>query len=158
MPTMRDRIRKYCNTQEDVEEIISEGFRKVLTYIHQYSGVGSFEGWMSIILKRTALDHLKRRRKLIENRGFPVELDSDMIFREESNLALVKDYFYKVTEILPQVHKKVFILFSDGHSHEEIGELVGISEGTSKWYLHEARRIIKEKIGNSFKIPEKSQE
>jgi RNA polymerase sigma-70 factor (ECF subfamily) len=31
-------------------------------------------------------------------------------------------------------------------SHKEISEILGISEGTSKWHLFEARRILKSKV------------
>jgi len=34
----------------------------------------------------------------------------------------------------------------EGFAHKEIGKMLGISEGTSKWHLSEGRRILKDKI------------
>ena len=34
----------------------------------------------------------------------------------------------------------------DGYPHKEIAEILGISEGTSKWHLSEGRRLLREKI------------
>jgi RNA polymerase sigma-70 factor (ECF subfamily) len=34
----------------------------------------------------------------------------------------------------------------EGYTHKEIGTLLGISEGTSKWHLSEARKQLQQKI------------
>ena len=44
---------------------------------------------------------------------------------------------------LPETTRMVFNLFvTEGYTHKEIGQLLGISEGTSKWHLSEARRYL----------------
>ena len=41
--------------------------------------------------------------------------------------------------------QKVFNLFAiDGYSHQEIGEMLDISDGTSKWHVSFARKKLKE--------------
>jgi RNA polymerase sigma-70 factor (ECF subfamily) len=48
---------------------------------------------------------------------------------------------------LPDATRAVFNMYvMEGFTHKEIGNIVGISEGTSKWHLSEGRRILKEKI------------
>ncbi len=52
---------------------------------------------------------------------------------------------------LPEVTKKVFNLFAiDGYKHQEIGEMLGISAGTSKWHVSEARKQLKEILSKQF--------
>jgi RNA polymerase sigma-70 factor (ECF subfamily) len=46
----------------------------------------------------------------------------------------------------------VFNIFvMEGYKHEEIGKILGISGGTSKWHLNEARKLLREKIDKLFK-------
>jgi RNA polymerase sigma-70 factor (ECF subfamily) len=48
---------------------------------------------------------------------------------------------------LPRNTSLVFSLFVlEGYKHDEIGQLLGISAGTSKWHLNEARRLLKNKM------------
>jgi len=48
---------------------------------------------------------------------------------------------------LPPVSQKVFNLFAiDGYSHKEIGIMMDISDGTSKWHLSFARKKLRELI------------
>ncbi len=53
----------------------------------------------------------------------------------------------KMVDQLPPATKEVFRLFAiEGFSHNEIAELVNISEGTSKWHLSAARKRLKQLI------------
>jgi len=48
---------------------------------------------------------------------------------------------------LPVISGRVFNLYViDGYNHKEIGELLGMSEGTSKWHLSTARKLLREKL------------
>ena len=63
------------------------------------------------------------------------------------------DDLLQLIEDLDYVAREVFILFTiEGYSHKEIGEQLNISEGNSKWNLHKAKNILKEKIRELSKI------
>ena len=48
---------------------------------------------------------------------------------------------------LSQGRKQVFLAYAvDGLKHKEIAEILGISEGTSKWHLSTARKMLREKL------------
>jgi RNA polymerase sigma-70 factor (ECF subfamily) len=50
--------------------------------------------------------------------------------------------------------RQVFNLFAiDGYTHKEIATMLGISEGTSKWHVHEARKKLKESLVKMYKTP-----
>ncbi len=53
----------------------------------------------------------------------------------------------KLVQALPDQSRAIFNMYAlEGFTHKEIAEQLGISEGTSKWHLFEARRILKLKI------------
>ena len=50
---------------------------------------------------------------------------------------------------LPLQTQTVFNLYvMEGYNHREIGDILGISDGTSKWHLSEARRLLKKLLLN----------
>jgi RNA polymerase sigma-70 factor (ECF subfamily) len=56
-----------------------------------------------------------------------------------------------LVERLPDVSQRVFRLYAiEGYTHAEIGELLKMSEGTSKWYLSIARKELKEMINRQL--------
>ncbi|MEL6846008.1 MAG: RNA polymerase sigma factor, partial [Bacteroidota bacterium] len=64
--------RRYIRNREDAEDVMVNGFFKVLTNIHQYSGTGSFEGWMRRIMVNQALMFLRKKH----NFKMTVEVDN----------------------------------------------------------------------------------
>ncbi|MBI5913899.1 MAG: RNA polymerase sigma factor, partial [Bacteroidetes bacterium] len=53
----------------------------------------------------------------------------------------------KMVDALPPASAEVFRLYAiEGYSHAEIGERLGISDGTSKWHLATARQKLKQMI------------
>src|SRR5262249_283350 len=57
------------------------------------------------------------------------------------------DDLLKMVQKLPPAYRTVFNLFAvEGYTHEEIGELLNISPGTSKSNLHKARAKLKQMI------------
>jgi len=52
---------------------------------------------------------------------------------------------------LPDQSQRVFRLYAiEGYTHAEIGEMLSMSEGTSKWYLSIARKELKEMINRQL--------
>jgi RNA polymerase sigma-70 factor (ECF subfamily) len=52
-----------------------------------------------------------------------------------------------VIQELPEGYRTVFNLYAiEGYNHKEIGEMLGISEGTSKSQLSRARTLLQEKL------------
>jgi len=90
--------------------------------------------------------HLRKRRLIF------IDIKETVQYENTESADNVFDYL-NVKEILAMIHalpdgyRTVFNLyFFEGMNHREIGEMLNISENTSKSQLHRARTILKEKI------------
>ncbi len=135
---------RYTDNRDDAEDILQEGFVKVFKYLDTFQGKGSFEGWVRRIMVHTAIEHYRKSSRyfLVDvNSAYDLETDSDIIgsLNREEILSLIRS--------LPVGYRTVFNLFAiEGYSHQEIGEMLNISEGTSKSQLSRAKKILQEKI------------
>lgn len=137
---------RYAKDRQEAEEILQEGFIKVFTSLHQYRAEGSLEGWVRRVMVTTALQRLRSRTPLhavlslegrAENEAGEERIESGLGAKEL--LALV--------QALPTAYRTVFNLYAfEGYSHKEIANLLGISEGTSKSNLYDARQWLKERL------------
>lgn len=134
---------KYSNNKTEAEDNLHDSFMTIFEKIGQYSSKGSFEGWMKRITVNTALQKYRKEEHLnvvSENLEEEVSIDA-----EEHNVCLHTLLGY-IRE-LPNKYRTTFNLYVlDGHTHKEISELLGTSEGTSKSNLARARLLLKEKI------------
>jgi RNA polymerase sigma-70 factor (ECF subfamily) len=134
---------KYSSGYQEAEDNLQDGFLTIFDKISQYKDQGSFEGWMKRIIINTALQkHRKHRYFEIINED---RLEEPEVEVEENEIQA--DFLLKTVQELPDRYRQVFNLYAlDGHSHQEISELLGISVGTSKSNLARARNILKDKI------------
>lgn len=137
---------RYAHDEDEAGEILQKGFIKVFGKLQSYNNAGSLEGWIKRIMIRTAIDHFRMQQR--EHRAVIMELETNDMPEEatvENNLA-AEDILLLV-QTLPPVQRTVFNLFAlEGYTHKEISEELNISEGTSKWHLCEARKILKKAL------------
>lgn len=130
----------YARNREEAEEILQDGFLRVFTYINKYSGSGSFEGWMRKIMVNAALFKYRnksmRQNPVIELNTGRYEAAATVFFTDELD---AKELIGMVQQ-LPPAYRMVFSLHVlEGYKHREIADMLGISEGTSKSNLADAR-------------------
>jgi RNA polymerase sigma factor (sigma-70 family) len=138
---------RYIREEEETLEVLNDGFISLFMNISQYKGEGNFEGWARKIIVNKAIDHIRSNKKYKETLKYVEEfLDEPVSIDAEAGLYDIKE-LYKLIHSLPEVYQIVFNLYAvDGFSHKEIAEKIGISEGTSRWYLSESRKMLKEKL------------
>jgi RNA polymerase sigma-70 factor (ECF subfamily) len=136
---------RYARNKEDAEDMLQESFVRVFTQIHQYLGIGSFEGWIRKVVVHTSINHLKKNKKFSD--FVDVFSLTDYLFIEESSTAYLqeKDILECIRQ-LPLGYKTVLNLFAiEGYSHKEIAELLDIEESTSRSQYVRAKNML-EKI------------
>ncbi len=140
--------RRYVKNDEETIEVLNDGFISLFQNIHQYKGEGSFEGWVRRIVVNKALDHLKLNKTYKETLQYVEEYKEEPTYVETDIIDSGNtEELYRTIQELPPAYRIVFNLFAiEGFSHKEIAEKMNISEGTSRWYLSESRKILKEKL------------
>ena len=137
---------RYVGNRETAEDVLQEGFVTLFTRLKDYKGDGAFAGWARKIFVTTALmslrkkDALKMSEDLDAAKGLKTETVSQM-----QNLGY-KELMAMIME-LPPGFRTVFNLYAiEGFSHKEIGEMLGISESTSRTQLSRARIWLQSRI------------
>src|SRR6476661_7144732 len=144
---------RYSKDKDTASEILNMGYLKILRNLNSYKPEIPFKAWIRRIMVNTLIDEYRKNKREKEKVTY-VEEYYDNVDYSEVNEALSKincSQIFEHVNQLPEATKKVFNLFViDGYSHKEIGELLDISEGTSKWHLNAARQKLKELIGNKI--------
>jgi len=140
--------RRYVKNDDDTLEVLNDGFISLFVNIAKYKGEGSFEGWVRKIIINKALDHLRSNKKYKEMFKYVENYSNDASFIDTNIMdSCDTEELYHLVQSLPPIHQIVFNLYVvEEFSHKEIAEKINISEGTSRWYLSESRKILKEKL------------
>ncbi len=146
---------RYAGNADDAQDVLQDGFIKIFQKMHQYSGTGSFEGWMKRIMINTALERYRSKYHLYtvhsdDNGKLERQDENDIIDNISAN-----ELMSFIQELTPQ-YRLVFNMYAiEGYSHKEIAEALSISEGTSKSNLSRARFVLQQRIKNHFSAERK---
>lgn len=131
---------------ESAEECTQESFIKAWRKLDGFNKQSRFSTWLHTLASRTTLDYLRKHKSWIklvfsqEEESIPEAVDhsSEM---GDFDLSTVDALLTK----LPERARVVFTLHGiEGYRHVEIGELLGISAGSSRAQYHRARNLLQE--------------
>ena len=144
---------RYAADKAEAEDILQEVFLKIYFNIKEYSGTGSFTGWLRRVAVNTAINHYHRNLRYRHHESI-----DDYISEETGVASFEEDYFtadelYKTLNGLSAGYRMVFNLYAvEGYKHKEIAEILNIDINTSKSQYSRAKAIIREKLEKLRKL------
>lgn len=136
----------YTRNEQDALEVLNTGFYKVYKNIERYdASKANLYTWIRTIIVNSCLDFIKAKtgRTVQEelDQAAEVDLPPDVFTRMSASEIL------QLVRQLPPATQTVFNLYvMEGFTHKEIGQMLAIKDGTSKWHLSEAKRILQHLI------------
>jgi len=139
---------RYMNNELDARAQLNAGFLKICNNLDAYPAHIPFIVWARKVVVNTIIDEFRKSKKYREHLTFK-EHDFELEHPDSAdvNLKIPQYEMENVMEFikaLPDMTRKVFNLYVfEEYNHKEIGELLSISENTSKWHLHNGKQKIK---------------
>jgi RNA polymerase sigma factor (sigma-70 family) len=147
---------RIVNDTAEAEDIMQESFLDAFKRLESYTGEGSFGSWLKRIVINNSLDSIRKNKNIVsieeEEMDFPEIVEENREEELQYKVAEVKEAISK----LPEDYRVVLSLFLlEGYDHEEISEILHISNNTSRTRFVRAKQkvlqILKEnKYMNSF--------
>lgn len=150
-PKMMSVCIRYAKDRSEAQDMLQEGFFKVFTDLHQYSGKGNLGGWIRKVVVHAALRYIRKHKK-----NWQFKEDEQVMSQLPDNETdilghLAMQDLVSLIQGLPVGYQMVFNMFViEGFSHQEIAELLGISVGTSKSQLYKAKLTLRKAINHQL--------
>jgi RNA polymerase sigma-70 factor (ECF subfamily) len=137
---------RFARNTLEADDILQEGFIKVFSYLKDFRQEGSLEGWIRRTIVNTAINYYNSK----QNEWNETSIDKAQFYQTETEDVLDKisaaDLLNLIRE-LPEGYRMVFNLYViEGYNHQEIAEMLHISENTSKSQLSRARMALQDRL------------
>ena len=154
-PVLMSICSRYHENEIDSRAMMNEGFLKIILNLEKYSSQIPFKLWIRRIMINTIIDQFRKDKKYREQTEHseashlqvvaPVDVALRDYYDGEELLLMIRQ--------LPPMTNRVFNMFAiDGYSHFEVAQLLKISEGTSKWHVSTARKLLSEMLKKQNKV------
>ena len=139
-PKLLNTCRQYINDIHAAEDVLVTAFMKIFTHINKFENKGNFEAWIRRITVNECISFIRANKKV----RFADE-DNNVSASDTSDSGIIMLDIQTMIDLLPYGCKMVFNLYAiEGYKHQEIAELLCISEGTSKSQLAYARKLLQQ--------------
>ncbi len=137
---------RYTKNRHEAEDLLHDGFIRILGNLKSFRCEGSFEGWLHRIMVSLAINYYRKNKlRKTENELTEYYLNK---WSEDSvidNLSM--NELLEIIRELPEGYQMIFNLYAiEGYKHREISEMLGISESTSKSQFMKARKALQKRI------------
>lgn len=136
---------RIVNNRDEAEDVLQEAFISAFRNLEDYRGDASFGSWLKRIVVNKAINQVKRKRleRMPEDDRWDVEEEEQKDPFEGFPFSVER--VKKAIEQLPVGYRAVLSLYLlEGYDHQEIAEILGISESTSKSQFNRSKKKLKE--------------
>lgn len=145
-PKMLAVCQRYLRNNQEAEDVLQDGFVKVFQKIVDFKMEGSLEGWIRRIIVNTALDTIRKNKKLLDDVQVE-EVQYKVSFTDHQFEGMDLAQLMKLINEMPDGYRVVFNMFAiEGYSHKEIADTLGVTENTSKSQYSRARAFLRTQL------------
>ncbi len=140
---------RVVNHVGEAEDVLQEAFLDAFCNLHTFKGQSTFGAWLKQVVVNKAINHLRQRKmQLVDIEGYGGSDDGQDIADtepyDEEGIQMDVERVRRCMEQLPEGYRVVLSLYLfEGYDHEEIGEILSISESTSRTqYMRGKKKLL----------------
>jgi len=141
---------RYVNDYAEANDVLQDSFLKVFKKIDLYDNKYSFKNWVKRIVINTAISNYRKNHKHYTNINIS-DINEDKLcdYVHDNSKYSMEELLLIIKSLTPGC-KIIFNMYAiDGYTHKEIGNMLDISESTSKSQYFKAKAMIRKKL-NSY--------
>lgn len=130
---------RICGDEEMARELTQDAFVRAFGQLGKFRGDSAFGTWLHRIAVTVSLNAMRTVKRLRQREEPLGDEDHLATPRREADPDL-KERLHAAIDGLPEGLRLTVVLHDvEGYTHSEIGQMLGVAEGTSKARLFEAR-------------------
>ena len=136
--------KRFVKDTMEAEDVVQESFIKAFTKLEQYRAEVTFGAWLKRIVINKSIDLLKsKKQRLVDLEDVHLKVvEEDDNWSVEADVSI--DDVKKAIKQLPEKYKYVVMLYLiEGYDHQEIGDILNISEIASRTQLSRGKTKLK---------------
>lgn len=132
---------RIVNHIAEAEDILQESFLQAFKSIEEFEGLSTFGLWLKQIVVNRSINQLRKRKLVLEELDAVQEQFSEEAGTDEELLSMQVKEIHQAIQQLPDGFRIVLSLYLlEGYDHEEIAQVLKISESTSRTQYMRAKK------------------
>jgi len=133
---------RWCGNRANAEDVTQEVCVRLGTAIRSFRGSSAFTTWLYTLTLNVVRDLARKTaRETAKVQAFCAE---SMTYADAAEEEDTEQTLWQAVRELPDKQRDaVLLVYAEGLSHADAGNVMGISEATVSWHVYEARKRLK---------------
>jgi RNA polymerase sigma-70 factor (ECF subfamily) len=137
---------RFAGDADRAADWTQETFIRVYRRLRDFRGESRLGTWIGAIAVSVSLGGLRSNRRH-SDRSEPLDAGEKVAAPENRHDGDLSERLHRAIEQLAEGYRSVFVLHDvEGYTHEEIGQMLGVTAGTSKAQLSRARARLRDAL------------
>jgi RNA polymerase sigma-70 factor (ECF subfamily) len=147
LPQARRLAARLMADPDDADDLVQDAFLRALDRIATFDAGRAFGPWFTRLLINTGIDQRRKQAVRRTESQDPEMLAGKSSPHRDAERAELRQSLDDALEKLPNRQRLIVSLFEiEGHSTEEVANMLSVSQVTVRWHLHQARRTLREAL------------
>lgn len=134
---------RWSGKRDTAEDIAQDVCVKLAAAIRNYRGDSAFSTWLHRIAYTTAIDHMRLAQRIVAVEPSEIIRLADSLSEAPDERLNGAEIWDAVRTLPPQQRDAVLMVYGEEKSHAETAEILGCSEKTVSWHIHEAKKRLR---------------
>lgn len=134
---------RWCGSRATAEDVAQEVAVKLASAIRSYRADAAFTTWLHRIAYTTTVDFLRRNQRIVATEPSEIVRLIDARDGAELEHPAASDLWDAVRSLPQQQRDAVLLVYGEDMSHADAAQVIGCSEKTVSWHVHEAKKKLK---------------
>jgi RNA polymerase sigma-70 factor (ECF subfamily) len=138
---------RLIGTREEAQDVAQDVCVKLAGAIRSFRGDAEVSTWLYRVTYNTAIDHMRARERLRRGeRSDVVVLFQGRAAESAESSMIGSELWSEVRRLPPQQRDAVILVYAEDLTHAEAAAIMGCTEKTVSWHLHEARKRLRARL------------
>lgn len=143
----------FIKNEDDIEDALQNSYMYVARYIKDLRDPGSFESWLSTIVRNECRKHIAKEKKVSDIFASVISSKEFELLSEESipvdlmeKSEVIESVRLIVDKLSDEKRACIMLYYFEQNTLPEIAEILGVPEGTVKSRLYNGRKILEKEL------------
>jgi RNA polymerase sigma-70 factor (ECF subfamily) len=135
---------RWSGARSHAEDIAQDVVVKLATAIKTFRGESEFSTWLYRVAYATAVDSIRSRQRIVSlSPSNMLALTESATDQTPEDNVLGQELWAAVRALPGQQRDAVLLVYGEDLTHQEAAAIMGCTEKTVSWHLHEARKRLR---------------
>nr|WP_316654651.1 sigma-70 family RNA polymerase sigma factor [uncultured Gellertiella sp.] len=136
---------RWTGSGSDADDIAQEVCLRLASGIRSFRGDGPVRTWLYAVTLNAVRDHGRKMSR--DRQKAAAYLADPSRGTDGSEGERLENLWAAVRQLPPRQCDAVMLVYAEGLSHQQAAVIIGCSENTISWHLHEARKRLRVEMG-----------